>query len=309
MITGKQAGFGQASGKRPPRRDPEGGYDMKKTVISLLLVFAVLFSFCSACFAEADPLPEFSTFGEAVYAAGENPVTGGNHDYMAVIVEKDGKYYRVVTTLDDCAKELDDAISEAEDITAAFEAYYAYVYTLPVSSVEQITAQPKDQAELNACAGKTIADLEAAGYQTTSSGTWGEPDLIVFEMTDGLFRYEFEVDADFDTYSEKQDKDELETLVVRSGKFAGVSSTAANLRYHADGTVEPEEEDPFGAATAWLGKMLEAFQKAESPEGIDWDSLLTSLTEEFPEDAEQIREALEGYRSLYENAVTQSPEN
>lgn len=277
---------------------------MKKMPVALLLVLAILLNACGVLAAEAEPA--FPTFGDAVAAAGEEPVIGGNSEYMAVIVPVDGQYYRVVANLDDQAKELDAAISEAEDISAAFDTYYAYVYTLPVSYAEAFIAQPKEQAELDALTGKTIAELEAEGYVTSSSGTAGEEDLIAFWMSDGLYEYELIVDADFDTYEEKQEQDELETLVVRSGRYFGISTRATDLHVHMDGTVE-QQEDAWEEASSWLMEIVEAFQAIQNGEEVDLDALFATLTEANPEAAESIAEFMEMYRQMYQGIPEQEP--
>ena len=274
-----------------------------KKMISLLLAAFLLAACCGAFASEAEGV-QFASFGEAVEAAGENPAMGGTSEYMAVIVEKDGRLYRVVSMLDEKAKELDEAIGQAEDIDAAFDAFDTYVLTLPVTSVELITAEPKTQAELDAFAGKTVGELEQAGYVCTSSGTEADPERIVFIMSDGLYEYEFIADADFDTYSAKQDSNELETITVKSGKYIGVSSTAADLRIHADGTIEPEK-DPFEEAP-WLqelGAIFEAVQKGEKP---DLDGLIQAMTEENPEAAEQIMKYAELIKSLDSDAAPET---
>ena len=256
---------------------------MRKNFIALCLALALL---VSACGALADELPRFAAFADAVAAAGEEPVMGGTSEYMAVIVPDGDGYCRVVTMLDDRAMELDDAISEAEDIEAAFDAFYDYVWTLPVAYVEAFTAVPKTQAELDALVGKTIGELEQAGYVCTSSGTGGEVDLIVFQMTDGLYQYDFVVDADFESYEEKQEQEQLDTLVVRSGRFTGASYTAADLRYHADGTVEPQED--LAESDEWFRKLMEIMSVAQNGEDVDVMGMLDSLAVEFPDAAETI---------------------
>ena len=167
---------------------------MKKW-LSLFLALTMLLSVSSVMASETVQMPEFTVFREAVDAAGEDPILGGTSEHMAVILEKDGHYYRVVAMLDEKAKELDEAISAAEDIDAAFDAFYDYVWTLPVTSIEVFTAEPKSQETLDALVGKTFGELEEMGYVCTSSGTGGEEDLIIFEMSDGLYAYEFVADA------------------------------------------------------------------------------------------------------------------
>lgn len=277
---------------------------MKKIICIFILSVMLLLSVCGAWASEAQqPLP-YTTFGEAVEAAGEDPVKGGTSDYMAVLVEKDGEYYRVVSMLDERAKELDAAVWGAEDFEAAMEAFNTYVNTLPVSTVEMFTAKPKTQEELDQLAGRTIGELEADGYITTSYGTAGEEELIAFWMSDGIYEYELIVDADYATYEAKNEADELGTLTVRSGKYTGICSQALNLRHHADGTIEPEE-DPF-ASMGWLMKLDEIFQAAQNGEEVDLDGLIESLKEEFPEDAEAIEQWITVMKVLLSQGSTET---
>ena len=279
---------------------------MKKTLIALLLVFSVLFSALGALASDtAEQSLPFATFGDAVKAAGEEAVKGGTSEYMAVIVKHDGRYYRVVSYLDDQAKALDDAISTAEDIDAAFDAFNAYVDTLPVSFSEAFIAQPKAQEELDALVGKTIAELEAQGYTTSSYGTAGEADRIGFWMADGLYEYEMIVDADEKTYEQKNESDELGTMVVKSAKYFGIAQMATNLNVHMDGTIEPQQ-DPFEQAAPWVTKIFEAFQALQNGEKVDLDAFLQSLTEENPEAAEAITQFVAFYQQLYQSSLEQN---
>ena len=131
---------------------------MKKIIAMVLSVMLL----CAAIgvTAEGADKPQFATFGDAFAAAGENPLYGGSDEKMAVIVEQDGKYIRVVTELDEKAQALDEAALESDDIDTAYAEFEAYVKTLPVSYTEEFTVQPKEQAELDGLAGKTIAELE-----------------------------------------------------------------------------------------------------------------------------------------------------
>lgn len=285
-----------------------------KKIIAVILALALL---CAVCGTLAEE-PQFATFGDAVAAAGEEPVSGGTDEYMTVIVEKDGKFFRVVTMLDDEAKELDAAVLEAADVEAAFAAFDEYVRTLPVSYTEELTAPPKDQAELDALAGKTIADLEAAGYEYYSSGTGSAEDEIVFTMDSGLYAYDFIVDANFDEYLKLEEKDDFDGLKVLSGKFAGPSIFATELNYHADGTVEAaaddeDEDDEDEDGEAGLEELFGLMGSSDSanvhglsepvPDDVDgvpslMGELIGIMTEEDDED-----DGLPGYEYTGRDAV------
>ena len=244
---------------------------------------------------ETNENPLFATIGDAKEAGGENVLMGGTGDRFAVVLEKDGKYLRAVAELDEEAMRLSDAILEAEDLEAAFQAYDDYILTLPVSYVEEFTVQPKDQAELKAWIGKTVGDLEADGYEYMSSGTQGDENRIVFGMASGIYQYEFLVDADFAAYETAQETDDYGDLVITDAWFAGASINAVELRFHADGTVE-EPEDPF----AFFNEIYAAYQEALEAAGengeVDYDGLAEALKEKYPDRAEEIDSTLMMYK-------------
>ena len=101
-----------------------------KKIIATILALTLL---CAACAALAEGETRYANFGEALDAAGEDAVVGGGEDYLAVIVEKDGKYIRVVTKLDDKAMEMDEAAMEAEDDMTEKEMDSFFVETLKKS--------------------------------------------------------------------------------------------------------------------------------------------------------------------------------
>ena len=179
------------------------------------------------------------SFCDAVEAAGEFVSVGGDIDYLVALTEKDGKYIRMVTLLDDHAKELYMAAMRAEDSGEAYEAFHAYAWSLPVTYTEELIVKPKEQAELDMLAEKTVGELLAEGYSFYGIGG-GEHLPTTVDLSYGLFNYEFEVDASFEKYRENEGWDGLEDMKVKSGKLSGFSGLATNLDYLADGTFEPQ---------------------------------------------------------------------
>ncbi len=208
----------------------------------LMVLAAVTVLFSASAFAENPPVPAdwgSMNFRDAVNAAGEYAAVGGNIDYLAFAAEKDGRYYRAVTILDDRAKELFMATMAPGDSDAAFEAFNAYAWSLPVCYTEEITAKPKDQAELDAQTGKTVGELLEEGY--SFYGISGGVDLpTVVDLSSGLFIYEFETDASFEQYREDGEWDDVESMIVKSGKLSASLSIATDPDYLADGTYEPQ---------------------------------------------------------------------
>ena len=260
-----------------------------KKILSMILALALL---CAACCALAEDKPLFATIGDAAEAAGENPVAGGDAEHYVVALEKDGKYLRAVANLDDNAKALGDALGTTDDFEAEFAAYEAAIRVLPVAYVEEFTAQPKAQEELDALVGKTIGELEDDGFYTTESGTEG--DGITFVMALGVYQYVFDVNANEAEYSKRQDTSDFADLVVTGAKFGGLSIFAASLKYGADGTLLEDEEEEFSpedaALLAEIEKIVNAIQNGEE---VDIDGLVNTLIEKYPEEEQTIRDLVD----------------
>ena len=71
-------------------------------------------------------------------------------------------------------------------------------------------------------------------------------------------------------------------LTVKSAAFSGISSNAADLRWHADGTYDAEE-DAFAVFNGLMAQIEEALSSDNPEEAI------RALTEAMPEQAEEIR--------------------
>ena len=195
---------------------------------------------CDVCGAPPRPGKQdrADRFRDAVDAAEGFVSVGGDIDYLAAVIEKDGKYIRMVTLPDDHARELYMAAMGAEDSGEAYEAYQAYAWSLPVTYTEELTAKPKEQAELDALDGKTVGGLLEEGYSFYGIGG-GENLPTIVDLSYGLFNYEFDADASFEQYRENEGWDGLEDIQVKNGRLSGFSSLATNLDYLADGSYEP----------------------------------------------------------------------
>ena len=251
-----------------------------KKILAMILAAAMVLAVCSA-WAETAEKPVFATIGEASVAS-EYPVMGGDEEHYAVALEKDGKFYRVVAEIDrEKVQELDDAI------TAAFAARDAYFLSLEPAYVEEFTVEPIPQAELDALVGKTVAELEAAGFECNTYGP-EEEDRIIFRMAYGVYEYAFEADADQDGFAAAQEADGIGEIRVRSAAFAGLSGYASELRFHADGTVD-EPEDLFGEFNGLMEMVSEAIAAAKEGGEVDYEALTEKLIEAMPDKAEDIR--------------------
>ena len=264
-----------------------------KRILASVMIAAL--SAGAAAFAEEEQAaPLFATIGEAMEADGYTGMAAGYAENYVVIVERDGKYIRVVAEMDEEGRQLNDAISEAGDIEAAFEAYDEHAKALPVIYTEEFTAAPKDRAELDALAGKTISDLEEAGYTVSASGTGSKEDEAVFTMACGLYEYDMILNEPFDVYEEHEENGTCGELTVKNAAFAGLSRNATELRFHADGTEDPEE-DPWAEVSALMEKIAEALGSEDSLEAA-----VAKLTEAMPEQAEEIRMFAELFAAMNE---------
>lgn len=260
---------------------------MKKT-IALMLALLMLCT-ASVALAEEDGKlePLFATVGDALAAAGENPIAGGEEDYYAVITEQDGKYYRSVAELDDKAKALEQAIWEADvdHMEEAFAARDEYLKTLPIAYSEMFTVEPMTEAEMDDLVGQTIEELREAGYEDRESGTDGDESeelVIAYVLRNGYFEYRCVVDADFETY-EKAQAGELDDgdFVVQAVQVRGITGDACFKRYRTDGTIE-EPEDPFADLDELTAEVLDMLQMVLAGEQVDVEAFFAELKTQYP---------------------------
>lgn len=226
----------------------------------------------------------FATIGEAMASEGFTGIAGGDDEHYVAVVEQNGAYLRVVAFVDDEARMLSEATLEFVDfdtLEAAFEAYNAYIQTLPIAYEEEITAQPKTQEELDALAGKTLLEVEEAGYESSSS-EMGENDAAIYTVCFGLYDYDLLLNETYTEYMEHDEKGFIGDLTVKSASFSGISRYAVELRYHADGTYD-KENDPWAEYTAFMEMITDALS-SENPEAA-----IQALMEAMPEQAEEIK--------------------
>ena len=235
----------------------------------------------------------FATIGEAMTSEGFTGVIGGDDQHYVVAMEKDGAYIRLVADLDDEARRLGEATLEyvdADTLEAAFNAYNEYVKTLPVAYEEEITAAPLTQEELDALAGKTLQELEDAGYEHVSS-EMGENDEATYTVSLGLYEYNLLLNETYTVYQQHDDSGFIGDLTVKSAAFAGLSHNAAELRYHADGTYDAEKD-----GWAEFNGIMDLISQAMSSENPE--EAIQKLIEAMPEHAEEIRTFAEIFSSI-----------
>ena len=226
----------------------------------------------------------FTTIGEAMASEGYTGIAGSDDQHAVAVVKLDDSYIRLVADLDEKAKELGNAIQEyvdADTLEAAFAAYNAYIETLPISYEKEITAQPKTQEELDTLVGKNLLEVEEAGYESSSSHM-GEDDAAIYTVSYGLYEYDLLLNETYTEYMEHNDNGYIGDLTVKSAGFAGLSRNAAELRFHADGTYDAEN-DPWGEYTA-LMEMITNAVTSDNPEDA-----VQALAEAMPDKAEEIK--------------------
>lgn len=267
---------------------------MKKMIA---LVLSVIMMCTALCAMAENTEPMFATVGDALAAAGELPISGGEDDYFAIVTEKDGQYYRSVADLDDRYRDLQQAAwnAEPEQMEEAYAAVDEYVKTLPIAYSEAFTAIPMAQEEMDALVGKTIGELREAGYEDRESGTEG--DDIVYVMRSGLFDYSCVVDADFDAYEKAQEEwpDGGNDFVVKSVSLHGITSEAVHKRFHTDGTVE-EIPDPFAGFADLIADVQEMIDRVQNGEEVNTDEFFNGLKEEYPD----LVDSIDMYMGMYQ---------
>lgn len=282
-----------------------------KKFLAVFLALGLIVSMCVA-FAEEEvaedaeevvsvsPL-EFETLGRAMEEAVFNDVEGSSDNSYIMVVEAGDKYYRLIADMDETALAKLEAIysvEDVDDIDAVVEDFNEYIKTLPITKVEEITAVPIDQTVLDAYAGLTISELEDRGFEQASSGWGGEDEEVVFTMSNGLFNYDFVVNETPEDYQAHSEDGDYSAFTVKSCTLAGISNNALILRYHADGTVDPEE-DPWGEFSDMVQNISNILSSAEETGEVDIDALVAQIKEEMPEQSEEdIRSIIGMFASL-----------
>lgn len=284
----------------------------------MALAVMMLGTACCTLAEEAQGAPMYGSVGDAMDAARaavgeEGNIVAGSMigEYVAVVTEENGKYYRHVADYDEKLSELEaarDALdNNADDYWKKWDAYYAeseaYMRTLPIAYSEVFTAEPLAQADLDALAGKTVAELAETGYETEMSGTEGEE--IVYTMRNGIFSYDFALDADEEAYNAAAENGTDGDLAVKSGKLAGISDSAWDKRFHTDGTVEEEQAIDFMSemppeVTAIMSMIMEIVEAARNGEEVDIDMLFDTIEEQFPDKKEEIEASREMVKQMIE---------
>jgi len=304
---------------------------LKKLIMVLLA--AVLFTVIpmsedsSAMAGEKDSF-HFATFGEAVNEAmetadeGTAPYCISSEGYGVALVKRDGRFFRAVTFFDEHANELYSAFQDAsapEEGKFAEDKYGTmeeYLMTLPVQYTEELTVVPLTQEDLDAMAGKTIAEVMSEPWEmgmTNYPENADENGDVVFPMVKGFCKYELVINEPFEVYQERRANDpydpvtimslqNYEDLTVRYVRYSGISDNVLLLRYQADGTRAAMDEPVFENYDLMIEitDILAAAWENGEPDQATKEAMIEKLTAEHPEVAEMIRQIVESYRSSYD---------
>ena len=253
---------------------------------------------------------------------GTAPYCVSSEGNCIALIKRDGRFFRAVTFFDEHANELYSAFQNAsapEEGKFAEDKYgmmEEYLMTLPVQYTEELTVVPLTQEDLDAMAGKTIAEVMSEPWEmgmTNYPENADENGDVVFPMVKGFCKYELVINEPFEVYQERRANDpydpvtimslqNYEDLTVRYVRYSGISDNVLLLRYQADGTRAAMDEPVFenyDLMTEITDILAAAWENGE-PDQATKEAMIEKLTAEHPEVAEMIRQIVESYRSSYD---------
>ena len=237
-----------------------------------------------------------------------------NFGVAVQVAPVDGKIYRFITDGGEEAEQMFHEAYEAEYIGSALDAAEAYVFSLPITKVEEITAQPLSQEELDAWIGKPLGDLYNAGWTDSGSGT-GET-YVTMNVDYGFYTYVAEIDEPGDSY----DFEKLEEYADRnimSLQLMGLCGKCADPNYTADGEYAPIDEPGFnapqesgllvdllggsGEGGSIMSMIMGMLSSAVGENGeLDKDALVKTLSGIFPGMEEELGGILDMLPALFQ---------
>ena len=273
--------------------------------------------------AVAEPAPLFQTVGEAM-EKGEETGSGAtfNAEQYVTVVRYNGRFIRVVASMDQETLDQLEALFASEDYEHMAARQDALFAPRPVLYTEDLTDAALPQAELDALAGKSVAELTEQGFELTSSGTAEDETgaYVTCSMISGLFEYAFVMNESAAEYEKLADTGDFNTLTVRSSAgVADASYNASDLAWRADGTYEAPQynsSDPFsslldGLSGLW-NQVVENGEAALESGKTTADEALTNLDTALTEAGEtgktKLNEVLDSLTQAGENGKTKLDE-
>ena len=218
----------------------------------------------------AETAPLFATVGEAL-EKGEATGSGTtfSDEQFVTVVRYNDRFIRVVASMDKETMAQLEALFASEDYENMAAKQDALFAPRPVLYTEDLTDAALSQAELDALAGKSVAELTAQGFELTSTGTTEDETgaYVTCGMIYGLFEYAFVMNESAQAYDQLIDSGNYDPLTVRSSMgVTDASYNATDLSWHADGTYVASQpgDEPFSSLLAGLSGFLN--QAAQSGE-------------------------------------------
>ena len=218
----------------------------------------------------AETAPLFATVGEAL-EKGEATGSGTtfNDEQFVTVVRYNDRFIRVVASMDKETMAQLEALFASEDYENMAAKQDALFAPRPVLYTEDLTDAALSQEELDALAGKSVAELTAQGFELTSTGTTEDETgaYVTCGMIYGLFEYAFVMNESAQAYDQLIDSGNYDPLTVRSSMgVTDASYNATDLSWHADGTYVASQpgDEPFSSLLAGLSGFLN--QAAQSGE-------------------------------------------
>ena len=219
----------------------------------------------------AETAPLFATVGEAL-EKGEATGSGTtfNDEQFVTVVRYNDRFIRVVASMDKETMAQLEALFASEDYENMAAKQDALFAPRPVLYTEDLTDAALPQAELDALAGKSVAELTAQGFELTSTGTTEDETgaYVTCGMIYGLFEYAFVMNESAQAYDQLIDSGNYDPLTVRSSiGVTDASYNATDLSWHADGTYVASQpgDEPFSSLLAGLSGFLnQAAQTGEA---------------------------------------------
>ena len=219
----------------------------------------------------AETAPLFATVGEAL-EKGEATGSGTSFsdEQFVTVVRYNDRFIRVVASMDKETMAQLEALFASEDYENMAAKQDALFAPRPVLYTEDLTDAALSQEELDALAGKSVAELTAQGFELTSTGTTEDETgaYVTCGMIYGLFEYAFVMNESAQAYDQLIDSGNYDPLTVRSSMgVTDASYNATDLSWHADGTYVASQpgDEPFSSLLAGLSGFLnQAAQTGEA---------------------------------------------
>ena len=251
---------------------------MKKIVSIILVLVLCMMIACSV----AESVTQFENLQQAMDLAQPTDLRVNAVDHVGIVVQLHDQYYRVTAVFDEKAQNMVAklAVVTGDNVVELSDTFNNYIVSLPVI-VEEITAEPKTDEELESYVGKTLEELQADHFE------WFDGELIgtvsckpaVWRVTCDMFVYDLTLRSSqgkCEAYEIYRGKESLANEIVEKVTYVGLSQHAADMEYAADGSEVPYQ--------LWMGDpdvraQLQKLLKKKGFSGETVDELISVLEE------------------------------